>query len=87
MQHLETKKMFLLKGVVNLNIAQPRWHMNEIYVQSTDVITDGEERKYSEINLSQYHSDHHKSHINCLGVKPALREFIQFQKQECEQEI
>ena len=61
--------------------------MNEINVRSIDVITDGGERKYSEMSLSQYHCDHHKSHVNHLRIKPDLRDFIQLQKQECEREI
>ena len=77
----------IFKDAVNFNIAQPRWHMNEINVQSIDVVTDGAEKKYSEMNLSQYHFDHHKSHMTLLRIKPALRDVIQLQKQECEQEI
>lgn len=76
-----------MQGVVNFNIAQSRWHMYEIYVESTYVITDGGERKYSEMNLSKYHFEHHKSHMNCPRIKPALSDFIQLQEQECEQEI
>jgi hypothetical protein len=56
--------------------------MNEINVRSIDVITDGGERKYSEMNLSQYHCDHHKSHITRLRIKTALRDVIQLQKKK-----
>ena len=38
------------------------------------------------MNLSQYHFDHHKSNMTPLRIKPALRDVIQLQKKECEQE-
>jgi len=78
--------LLVFKDAVNFNNAQPRRHMNEINVRRIDVITDGEERKYSEMNLSHYHCDHHKSQITRLRINPALRDDI-LQKQECEQEI
>jgi len=61
--------------------------MNEINVRSIDVIAERGERKYSEMNLSHYHSDHHKSNMTRLRIKPALIDDIQLQKQKCEQEI
>jgi len=61
--------------------------MNEINVRSIDVISERGERKYSEMNLSQYHSDHHKSHTTHLRIKPALTDDIQLRKQKCYQEI
>lgn len=49
----DLKKKLLFKDAVNCNTAQSRWHINEINVLSIDVITDGGESKYSEMNLSQ----------------------------------
>jgi hypothetical protein len=51
------------------------------------LLQDGGERKYSEMNLSQYHFDHHKSHMTRLRIKPALRDVILLQKKKCEQQI
>jgi hypothetical protein len=37
-----------------------------------EIIIDREELKYSERNPSQCHSVHHKSHMDCPGIKPRL---------------
>jgi len=61
--------------------------MNELNVRNSDVIAERGERKYSEMNLSQYHFDHHKSHMTRLRIIAALIDDIQLQKQKCELEI